>query len=43
MTTRSLTLTPRYPSVIPLIIANVLPLIGVVFFEWNLFQVLFLY
>ena len=30
-------------SVIPLIVANALPLIGVLFFDWNLLQILFLY
>ena len=30
-------------SVIPLIIANAVPLFGVLFFDWSLFQILFLY
>lgn len=30
-------------SVIPLIIANIIPLFGVMFFNWSLFQILFLY
>ena len=31
------------PSTIPLIIANILPLLGVIFLDWDLFQILFLY
>lgn len=33
----------KYLSVSLLIIANILPLIAVLFFDWNLFQILFLY
>lgn len=31
------------PSIIALIIANVVPIIGVLFFDWSLFQIMFLY
>lgn len=33
----------KYLSVLLLILANTLPLIAVLFFDWNLFQILFLY
>lgn len=34
---------PSLLSIIPLIIVNLIPLIGVLFLDWSLFQVLFLY
>jgi len=33
----------KYPSVIPLIIANLFPVLGVLFLGWNINQIMFLY
>lgn len=35
--------TISYPSVIVLIVVNLIPLIGVLFFQWDIFTIIFLY
>ena len=39
----SLIRTPSVPSLVGLILANVVPLVGVAFFGWDLFEVMWLY
>ena len=33
----------RFPTVIPLIAANAAPIVGVLFFGWDLLSIMFLY